>query len=128
MLYTDAVFSLAAASLQALVYQIEGTLLGLRSSLPELSSVTPPSNSKPLHVVGACGPPIGNAAVREEVGRAMLAALRAVGSNDFESLSLMLRVSGSNCLVRECSLQHQTSEMVQCWLRCGVRTAVTLNR
>eukprot|EP00891_Asterochloris_glomerata_P001540 jgi/Astpho2/1540/fgenesh1_pg.00026_%23_29_t len=82
--------------IQALVYQIEGTLLGLRSSLPELSSIaSPAANSKPLHVVGACGPPIGSAAAREEVGRAMLAALRAVGSNDFESLSLMLRVLGS---------------------------------
>ena len=106
LLYTNAISRLAVASLQALVYRIEGTLLGLRSSLPELSSVAPPANSsKPLHVVGACGPPIGNAAAREKAGRAILAALRAVGSNDFESLSLMLRVSWPTCLVHKCSLR-----------------------
>lgn len=107
------------------MYRIEGTLLGLRSSLPELSSIaSPAANSKPLHVVGACGPPIGSAAAREEVGRAMLAALRAVGSNDFESLSLMLRVSYSACHVRECSLRHWITETVQCWLRRGVGAAI----
>ena len=108
---------------------MEGTLLGLRSSLPELSSVaSPAATSKPLHVVGACGPTIGNAAAREEAGRAMLAALRAVGSNDFETLSLILRVSGSVCLVQEGSLQLGITELVQGWLCCGVWAATTLLR
>ena len=78
--------------LQGLLLQMEGSFMGLQSTLPDFASPGPPQGASPqLALIGCGGATITGPETRELAAKALVAAAGFVGPNDTETLKILLR-------------------------------------
>ena len=83
--------------IQGLLLQLDGALHGLRSALAEFSppSDTQQGSGQSLALIGSACPVISGSETRDAVAKSLIAAAGYIGANDYESLTILLRVMGS---------------------------------
>jgi hypothetical protein len=79
-------------ALRSLLLQMEGSLGGVRTCLPDLPGCAKEATPGFAGIAGRLGAAVGSAALRELAARALLAAAAAAAPSDAETLTLCLRV------------------------------------